>query len=197
MEFKNGANIVTDDGKDAGILHRVVINPETNDITHIVIQKGLLFKDDKVIDVAKVASTSPEQVVLNCSAEDLKEMAPLVINQYVPLNGGATEEIYDLYGNPTSDRSVVMLRKRTIPEDLVALKEGARVTSEEGEHVGNIERVFTEPETGTVTHFMVSKGLLQKTRKYVPIDWVSFLDEDEVRLSVGTQMLDDLPLADI
>jgi len=197
MEFKDGTNVYTYDGKEAGILHRVVINPETKEVTHIVIQKGLLFKEDKVIEVEKVASTSPEKVVLNCTAEDLKEMAPLIVNQYVPMGGTANQdENYDLYGNPAADRSVVMLKKRTIPEDLVALKQGARVTSEEGAHVGNLERVFTEPETGMVTHFIISQGVLVKTRKFLPIEWVKLLDDDEVRLNIGTQEVEDLPMVE-
>lgn len=42
MEFKDGANVYTSDGKTAGSLQRVVIQPETKAVTHIVVHKGLL-----------------------------------------------------------------------------------------------------------------------------------------------------------
>lgn len=195
MEFKDGTNVYTSDGKQAGGLHRIVINPETMEVTQIVIQKGVLFKDDKVISVRDVATTSPEKVVLYITAEDVNEMPPLFINQHVPIGDRANREgNTDMYWNPTKDRPVVMLKKRTISEDLVALKEGARVTSEEGLHVGSMESVLTDPETRKVTHFILSQGLLLKVRRFLPVEWVKLLDDDEVRLSIEAQEIDGLPI---
>jgi sporulation protein YlmC with PRC-barrel domain len=196
MEFKDGASVYTSNGSITGSLYRVVIDPETKKVTHIVIQKGLLVKEDKVIAMEKVASASPEKVTLNCTVDEIKEMPPLEIEKYEPMSGNSgREQNYDpLAGRMYwTERSVIMETKRTIPDELVALKEGARVMIENDEHVGNVERVFTEPETGKVTHFIVSQGLLLKTRKTVPIQWVGMLDDVTVRLSVGIQQLEALP----
>jgi len=196
MEFKNGANIYTFDGKGAGSLRRVVINPETKKITHIVIEKGLLFKEDKVVPVGQVDSASQEQVNLICTLEELKEMSSLDIEFDVPLGTSTKRDLtYDpLMGKMywTTKPSIIKQTKRTISNELVALKEGARVVSRDDEHVGNVERVFTEPNSGKVSHFILSHGLLHKTRKSVPINWVNILAEDEVHLIVGTRQVEEL-----
>lgn len=199
MEFKDNVSVYTSDGNKAGSLQRVVIDPETNEITHIVIQKGFLFKEDKVVAVEEVASTSEEKVTLNCTTDKLQEMPPLDIEQFEPLSGASGRgQNFDplaggLYWNPAPERSVITVTKRTIPDDLVALKEGAPVMSKDDEHVGSVERVFTEPENGKVSHFIVSQGLLLKTRKAIPIQWVKALDDEQVHLTVLAQELEDLP----
>ena len=194
MEFKDGTNVYTFDGKDVGKLQRVVIDPETKDVTHIVVQKGLFFKEDKVIGVDKVDSASMEEITLNCVAAELKEMAPLNIKEYVSMGetSGRDPE-HDIYWNAGPDHSLIAVTKRTIPADLVALKEGARVVSEEGSHMGNVERVLTDPETGKVNSFTIAQGLLNKTRKSVPIQWVKYLDDDMVQLAVEAREVEDLP----
>jgi uncharacterized protein YrrD len=170
---------------------------ETKEVTHIVIQKGLFNKDDKVINVQNVASTSEEEVTLSCTFDELKEMPPLEIEQVVPLgdNPGQVMSYNPLTGGPyTVEHSLITETIRTIPDNLVALKEGAKVMSGDDEHIGNVERVFIEEETGKVTHIIVSQGLLQKTRKSIPIQWVKMLGDDKVRLTVDTHQLEDLPI---
>jgi uncharacterized protein YrrD len=80
-----------------------------------------------------------------------------------------------------------------IPEGTVALEEGAKVVSSEGEHVGNIERVYADEEEQRVTHLLISKGLISKSRKLIPSMWVDSVREDEVRLSIGERFVEKLP----
>jgi uncharacterized protein YrrD len=193
MEFDNGTSVYTLDGKQAGSLNRVVINPETKEITHVVVQKGLLSTEERVVPMEKVDSASHEQVALTCTSDELKEMSPLDVKQYEPRSQG---ENYDrmgggVYASSSADPYVLKETIRTIPEDLVALREGARVLSDDNKHVGNIDQVFAE--SGKVTHFIATHGLLLKTKRAIPIEWVQTMSDDEVTLSVAAQQIDDLP----
>jgi uncharacterized protein YrrD len=82
---------------------------------------------------------------------------------------------------------------QNIPDDTVALKEGARVISDDDETVGSVERLLTDPRSNRVTHFVISQGLLMKERKMVPVDWVRLMEEDKVHLAVGKGVVDRLP----
>jgi sporulation protein YlmC with PRC-barrel domain len=42
MRFNQGDRVMTVDGKEAGHIERVVIDPRTNEITHLVVRRGLL-----------------------------------------------------------------------------------------------------------------------------------------------------------
>jgi hypothetical protein len=83
--------------------------------------------------------------------------------------------------------------RENIPDNTVALKEGARVLSADGDHVGNIEKVLTDPESERISHFVIKQGLLFKDRKLIPVIWVKEVLEDDVYLGVGTATLKKLP----
>ena len=197
MEFINGTKVLTSDGRDAGNLHRVVIDPDTKQVTHIVIQKGFLFKDDKVVNIAKVIAASADQIVLTCTMDELKEMAPLEIKDYEPINEatvGNESRIPNVFSPGTSYGTFVVKEvKRTIPEELAALKDGAQVLSAEGEHVGHTEQVHMDPETSNVTQFIITEGAMAKKRKSIPVEWVRMIDDEQVFLNVPAQEVANLP----
>ena len=198
MDFREGTSVYTSDGLESGRLHRVVIDPENHAVTHIVVQRGFLNKEDKVVPLEKVISALQDGVILECSAEELNEMAPLNTTHLVPMSGARGRDTYvsgapGSFINQSPEDYVVEETTRTIPEELVALKEGAPVVSTDDEQVGQVERVGTTPQPRQVTHFIVSQGLLRKVRKMVPIRWVSILAEEKVFLEVGTQQLKELP----
>ena len=66
--------------------------------------------------------------------------------------------------------------EKNIPEGMVALAEGAKVLTEDGEQVGNIETLITDPKDERVTHLVISSGLLMKERKIIPSHWLSSRD---------------------
>ncbi len=195
MEFKDKTSVFTSDGKSGGSLHRVVIEPEKNEVTHIVVQSGLLVKEDKVVPVVNIASANQEKVTLDCTVDQLKEMAPLEIEQQIPMSetSGRGGSFDPLTGGMVLTPTLVTQTKRSIPEELVALKEGAQVISEDNKHVGNLDCVLTEPKSVNITHLIVSQGFLTKIRKLVPIQWVKMLDDDKVRLAVGARDWEVLP----
>lgn len=72
-----------------------------------------------------------------------------------------------------------------IPEETVALQEG--------EHIGNVEEVIVETAEYLATHIVVSEGFFLKERKLVPTIWITDVDEDQVTLSVFSDLFDRLP----
>jgi uncharacterized protein YrrD len=83
--------------------------------------------------------------------------------------------------------------ERQIPEGTVALEEGAKVIGSDGEHVGNIERIFTDSQENRATHLSIEEGFILKEKKLVSTNWINLVYEDEVHLSVGSEYVDSLP----
>jgi uncharacterized protein YrrD len=84
-------------------------------------------------------------------------------------------------------------KKENIPEGTLALEEGARVVSLDDKHVGNVEQVLTQSQTDRATHIVISAGLLFKHRKLIPSAWTLDITPEEVRLSVDSKFLEQLP----
>jgi hypothetical protein len=80
-----------------------------------------------------------------------------------------------------------------IPDDTVPLEEGAKVVSSDGNHVGDVEQVYTEEQEQRVTHLLISHGLVSKTRKLIPTMWVERVRESEVGLSITKDFVEGLP----
>jgi uncharacterized protein YrrD len=86
-----------------------------------------------------------------------------------------------------------METERNIPEDQIALKEGARVVASDGEHVGEVKQVMTGALADRVTHLLIGQGgLFNQEQKLIPITWVRGINEDEVQLRVNSDCLRDV-----
>jgi uncharacterized protein YrrD len=83
--------------------------------------------------------------------------------------------------------------KQNIPEGTIALEEGAKVVSKDDRYVGNIEQVIVDEQDNRVTHFVINAGTFFKERKLIPVLWISNIDENEVRLSSTSKVLNRLP----
>lgn len=199
MQFK--------DGKEAGHIDRVVIDPKTKEVTHVVVTKGWLFTEDKVVPVSWFGEATEDRVKLIETQEDLQALPEFEVTHFVLTSETEHPEGYapTLYWYPPVmpygpisplpgyDPDQRILTERNIPEGTVPLKEGAKVISADGEHVGNLERIVTGPGTDRrATHIVISKGLLLVGKVFVPITWVGEIGEDEIRLVVRRQLLNRL-----
>ena len=216
MERREGMGVFTPGGEQVGTVNRFVLDPATNEVTHIVIQKGWLLPEDKVVPFEMVSSATDERVVLSEEVGDFDKLPPFEETQFVR---AADEEPGDptlttdpayqytpaYYWHPAQSNigfpGIALGHyawprgetRRNIPEDTVPLKEGTDVVSSDGEHVGDVERLFLEEGSNKVTHFVISQGLLFKDRKLVPAHWVKSVEEDGVHLVVSSQLLERLP----
>ncbi len=218
VELKEGTDVYTRDGREVGKINRFVLNPETNEITHIVIQKGGLFSEDKVIPFARVRSTSENKVVLDENLPDFDQLPPFEETHYIGLSErdkAARTVPADAYpadvfvpgfywyppfgyaANPAAQLPYTTWpraeKEQNIPANTVPLKEGAKVVSSDDKHAGNIERLLVEPNTNKVTHFVIAEGMLFKDRKLIPANWIKSVSEKEVRLNVSADILERVP----
>ena len=82
--------------------------------------------------------------------------------------------------------------EENIPEGTIALREGAEVVDADGDKVGDIEEVLTDPKDDQVTHLVITKGLFNQHKKLIPANWIERMREDAVQLSVNAKFVDKL-----
>ena len=212
MQFKQGTGVFTVDGREVGHIDRVVMEPQTKEVTHVVVRKGFLFTDDKVVPIDFIATATEDRVALRSDVGDLNALPKFEETHYIPIpdtvpgTAPSAKDSTPLYWYPPIGLTpwgapdaaqlgpvYVSHTEQNIPEGTVALKEGSKVISSDEKHVGNVERVFTDSRTNRVTHLLISQGLILTERRLVPITWVRLVLEDEVHLTVNSQQLDSLP----
>ncbi|MGD2057508.1 MAG: PRC-barrel domain-containing protein [Anaerolineales bacterium] len=211
MIFKQGTMVKSADDQRVGQLERVVIDPRTRSVSHIVIEKGFLFTEQRVIPVNLVESAEEDQILLRLEAENLNDLPEFVETNYIQVpelerqvpEAAQAAPFYPVapmpawrHGTPIPDREIepmIQQKERHIPDDTVAVQEGADVYAVDDRKVGDIEEVLTDPESHRITQFVISEGLLLKEEKRIPIEWVSEIDEEEIHLAVGPKILEYLP----
>jgi uncharacterized protein YrrD len=239
MELKEGTVVFTSGGKEVGRINRFILDPATHEVTHIVVQKGWLFSEDKVVPFEMVRSATDDKVLLSENIDSFDQLPPFEETHYIR----AREADVSRGGNPRygiqepshseathSDETVEadvsrggsprsrdmpayywypplgyvgypvgfygwppIETTRNIPGHTIPLKEGTDVISSDGEHVGDIDRLFVASDSNTATHFVISQGMFFKERKLIPNHWIKGVEEHKVKLAVSSKQLEELP----
>jgi uncharacterized protein YrrD len=210
MEFRENARVYGSDDRDVGRIDRVVIDPVSSEVTHLVVRKGFLFKVDKVIPIGLVETARVGGVRLKKPVDEMKSLPDFIETHYVPAAPGergdpsVPESTRALYWYPPISIALgekmdiyshapLKLKEHNIPGFTVALREGAKVFGSDERYIGDVERVYTEPGSDRISHFLVSRGIILKEKKLVPARWARVILEDEVRLAVPSPVLAALP----
>jgi len=199
MQFRGSARVYTADDRKVGRIVRVVLNPITKQITHIVVRVGVIITVDKLIPLSMFRSATCDRVTLCGSVGNLKTLPdyseagiPEQELVSVPVDLGGELYVYQLTTTPVDGAS--RYDKGSIPKDTIALKEGALVLDDDGGTIGNVESLVANPRTGCVTHAVISQNTELKGRKPVPMSWLKIIGADEVHLSVNPAAFERLPL---
>jgi uncharacterized protein YrrD len=215
MRFRENADVVSADDEKVGEIERVVLDPKDDEVTHIVIRQGMLFATDKILPANLVQTATEERVVLRLDADDLEPLPDFREMHFVPLQEGEEPEegyVRPVYWYPPAGAHTwgvtagatlgvgaptippfVLEEQEHVPDDTVSLRQGATVVSSDGEKVGSVESVLTDPEEHRATHLVIARGLLFQQEKLVPTSWIDTVTEEEVHLTVSSETLKDLP----
>ena len=208
MNFVKGAEVFTAAGEKIGTISRIVLDAKTRDVTDVVVERGALLKDEKVIPVGLVDLQNEERIMLRETNQSVDDFLDYETTHYVPLEqaGVPYENIDTYYWYPPTNFQTptggilpgirpdyIPETETSIPEGRVAISEGAQVISADDKHIGNVEQVIANSETKNATHFVVGKGFLLKQHKLVPAQWITSVDEAKVYLSVEAGLFDRLP----
>lgn len=219
MRFVKGDEVYSAQGEKIGTLSRVVIDAKTRDVTDLVVERGVLARNEKVIPIGLIDVENEERLMLREANQRIDDLLDYETIHYIPVD--RVDAPYENYENietsywyppanlqietrdvlppdlpshvERTEKTVPERKETSIPEGRIAIAQGARVVSADDKHIGNVEQVITEPGSNNVTHFVIGKGFLLKEHKLVPSIWVAEADGEQIRLSVEAKLFDRLP----
>lgn len=213
MEFKQRTAVVTADNQEAGHIERVVIDPRTDEVTHLVIRIGLLPPKHKVVPIDSILTSNEQRIAVGLNADALDELPDFEETEYILLDEEKLDHSpkdleaarlaplfmwYPPYPRspllPVTEAPYEIKTRLNIPDGTIAVKEGAKVITRDGKRTGHVDEVLTSADEETrVTHLLIATGLLQKEKKLIPITWIESLKEDEVCLAIESDVFEKLP----
>ena len=196
MRIDLKAKIRTKDGHEAGKIHRVLIDPDTERITGFVVTTGRLLGRDVIVseEMFAEASADAETITLNLDKKELDTQPSFEEDDFVIPPAGWSAPNLGYAIPPESflwpeDSVLADTGERSRP----SIKKGDSVKDRDGDVVGTVEDIRFDEKTGDVLSLTVRAhaGLerLFGGGKVAEIsrDDILRITEDEVRLGVDRE----------
>jgi sporulation protein YlmC with PRC-barrel domain len=196
MRIDLNAQVRTTDGHEAGKIHRVLVDPETERITGFVVSTRRLLGRDVIVGEDMFAEASPDgkTITLNLTKKELDTQPSFEQDDFVtPPEGWAAPNLgYSLPPESflwPADSALADVGERSRP----AIKKGDMVKDRDGDVVGSVEDIRFDEGTGEVLSLTVKAGAglerLFGAGKVaeIPRDAILRVAEDEVRLGIDRE----------
>lgn len=211
IPFAIGAKASCSDGS-CGEVRRLIIDPATNTVTHLVIQQGHRREDGRLVPLDLVESTTGE-VRLRCTRAEFDKLDRAAEGDLVEGAGhggvlgdglaysgnmgyapvGAGGELFNVGAQPVQRRVVI---EDVVPQGEIEVSPGDPVYAVDGE-IGRVRGCLADSGDDRVTHVLLKEGHLWGRKEVaIPISAVTGV-QDGIQLSITKQQVEDLPPVDI
>lgn len=195
MDIPMDAEVFCTDGY-CGRSMAVILKPETEEVTHLVVREKKTPHEELLIPVTAVTVTTPDSINLSYTREKLGKLQRFIDTEYVRVTvpryvGGDSSLVPYAYAEP----EVLAVRRKVVPNGELALCRGARVEATDG-HVGSVDELLVDPENEHITHLVLREGHLWGQKEVrIPASAVERIEEDTVHLRVSKRQIEALPAA--
>jgi osmotically-inducible protein OsmY/sporulation protein YlmC with PRC-barrel domain len=200
--FRIGAPVFALDGR-TGHLDKVVIDPHTRRVTHLVIHRGFLLDEDRVVPVELVERATPDGIFLHLTSQELTRQPLYREERFVgpppdwePLPEYLATDVR-FWGSPYGGVAPPILPlveytiRHGIPERTIVLERGTEVRTRD-EAVGEIDHLLVDPMRQEPTHLVVRLDNQPQQPVIVPFEWVEDLGDGYVLLKCTREDLRQL-----
>lgn len=199
MNFQLGADVRRPDGGKLGELHRVVYDPETQQIVSLIVTHNMLDGREVIVPVGVVRTADDESVELATSEDqfDSFEDFATVRNVAPPLDEG--DPVPDLIHHPVDVADIPSIGAASgiesiaytplVEEDIhvatgdQVLDKSTTIWATDGQ-VGHLTQIRVSDETSRIQSLIVERGFFFKHDTDVPFDDVKTVKSETIVLSV-------------
>lgn len=212
MQLTEGMSVVTSQGEDVGEIERLVVDPHARQVSHVVVSKGVILTEERVVPVDRLLDGTDDEVVLSGDVVP-DDLPPFEEAHYLPLDEAGDREYlpaaartpliwsYPAYGWAAPAHSDLMASRypllgpvekevhRNVPDGMVTVETGAAVVTSDDEEIGTVAGVEIDADDALVS-LTVDPGWL-KERRAIPAHFVDRVEDGgAIRLAVGSSTLD-------
>jgi sporulation protein YlmC with PRC-barrel domain len=175
MRLDLDAKVRARDGEDIGSVDRAVVDPRTNEVTHIVVRTGTIFGRDIMVPRVDLerGSLDGDTIQLDLTKDELKALPDFVMEQYgappptwvAPAGYGfpSTGYAWPIAVDPMMGPVPMMLPEderdtETEDPDKVTIAKGALVLDRHSDDIGVVDDVRFDADTGRLQGFVLRVG---------------------------------------
>ena len=193
FDFNIGARVHCQDGQ-CGKLAKVVVHPDTWQVTDLIVEEGFLLKRARVFPVSAVERTTTEDIYLTISSNELNNFREYREVEYEVPVPGSTTSFPDPYSATSLTQVPTVLEKTRqgiSSDELIVVEKGTPVMNARGK-VGHLDHLITNEESNEITHLVVRRGALFSERLLVPVFMVEHVSENGILIAPTNNELKEL-----
>jgi len=175
MRLDLDAKVRASDGEDIGSVDRAVVDPRTNEVTHIVVRTGAIFGRDIMVprEDLERGSQDGDTIHLDLTKDELKEFPDFVMDQFsappptwiAPAGYGfpAAGYAWPVAVDPMMGPTPMVIPDDTLDDEMeepdqVTITKGTLVLDRHSDDIGAVDDVRFDAETGQLQGFVLRVG---------------------------------------
>jgi hypothetical protein len=199
MEIPLRADVhCTDIEGPIGYSQFVVLNPVTEQLTHVVVRDRQRQDVERLVPLGLVAEAAPKRIWLSCTKGEFRALRPFIEKEFLwaksPFAGYDPEGVL-VWPYAVSETGPMPgdQERRSIPLGKLAVRRGSRVEALNG-HLGTVDEFLVHPADGGITHLVLRKGHPWGQRDVaVPVTEIERVKENVVYLRLNKLRIGALP----
>jgi len=181
FELSIGAHVHCWDG-NCGKLAKIALEPDTQIVTHLIVEEGLLLKRARAFPISTVDRTLTDEIYLNLSAAQLESYPPYSEETVEIPDPDHSGELLIETGPYMTVPPTPMLRQKIrqgVPEEVAVLDRHTTVENLNGAG-GKLDSLLVEADSGHVAEVIMHHGLIFPEQKYIPVEQVRQMSERSI-----------------
>jgi len=164
----------------------LIVNPAAKQVTHLIVKEEQGAYVERLVPVEKVAESSPGQIRLSLSKDELGQMEHFVDREFVPAwPSGA----YPAGAEP----SIMVVAHERVPHGETAIHRGAHVYAVDG-LLGRVDDLVIDAESERITHLVLQEGRFWGQKDVtIPVSGIDRIEADRIYLKLDKHTVGELP----
>jgi uncharacterized protein YrrD len=187
MDIPINVQVICRDGHCGQTTH-VILNPKTDQVTHVVVQEYAFSDDQRMIPIDQIVESSPQMIQLRCCKDDLVRMEHFTEAEFF-----TTAYPHGFWYAPTAEPSVFILTHELVPPGELAIDRGARVVAKDGP-IGHVDEFLIDSTSQFITNLVLREGHLWEQKEVtITLAQIERIEDDTVYLKLSKSEIEKLP----
>jgi sporulation protein YlmC with PRC-barrel domain len=175
----------------------VIVNPVNLQVSHIVVEdKKLPNYATRLVSVDKIAGSTPDQITLSCTRDEVAAMQPFIVDTFVQESpSGLAYASGDAYTSEyvVNDTGYDDVAAENMPKGELGIYSGMEIEASDGK-IGKLDELVLDPKSGAITHLQMREGhLWGKKDVAIAVSDIDFTDGKAIYLKINKEAVKALP----
>lgn len=210
IEIRIGAGLFSQ-GQDVGQIERVILDRETEEVTHLVVRHGGPLQSRLlVLPLAWVKRATHEQIETDRTGAQIEGLPNFETQHFVTLDQLAKEQgehpgskirpadwihylvplVANAFGDPYHTPGVIVTDPLLAASES-AIRRGMPIDASDGHRVGELLEVLLSEPDRRLSGLVVERGHLLSHSLRIPADWINRFESDRIVLCRTRAQIDD------